>query len=259
MLFTYFFTFKNLDLKFIQTLMDIQLFIPCYIDQIYPETGFNVIKILEKAGCAVHYNPNQTCCGQPAFNSGYWKETAEFAEKFMIDFNSEMPIVSPSGSCTSFIIHHYQKVLGERPDLIEKHNKLKTNVFELSDFLVNKLKIENLGATFPHKVTFHDSCSALREYGIKDEPRKLLSYVTGLELIEMTECETCCGFGGTFAVKNAAISTAMAEKKVLNALETGAEYIVSTEASCLMNINGYINKNKLPIKGIHLADILACF
>jgi L-lactate dehydrogenase complex protein LldE len=150
-------------------------------------------------------------------------------------------------------------VLGERPDLIEKHNKLKTNVFELSDFLINKLKVENLGATFPHKVTFHDSCSALREYGIKDEPRKLLSNVTGLELIEMTECETCCGFGGTFAVKNAAISTAMAEKKVLNALETGAEYIVSTEASCLMNINGYINKHKLPIKGIHLADILACF
>lgn len=239
--------------------MDIQLFIPCYIDQLYPETGFNVIKILEKAGCTVHYNPNQTCCGQPAFNSGYWKETAEFAEKFMLDFNSEMPIVSPSGSCTSFIIHHYQKVLVERPDLIEKHNKLKTNVFELSDFLVNILKVENLGATFPHKVTFHDSCSALREYGIKVEPRKLLSNVTGLELIEMTECETCCGFGGTFAVKNAAISTAMAEKKVLNALETGAEYIVSTEASCLMNINGYINKHKLPIKGIHLADILACF
>lgn len=239
--------------------MDIQLFIPCYIDQLYPETGFNVIKILQKAGCTVHYNPNQTCCGQPAFNSGYWKETAEFAEKFMLDFNSETPIVSPSGSCSSFIIHHYQKVLTERPDLIEKHNKLKTNVFELSDFLVNNLKVENLGATFVHKVTFHDSCSALREYGIKDEPRKLLSNVTGLELIEMTECETCCGFGGTFAVKNAAISTAMAEKKVLNAIETGAEYIVSTEASCLMNINGYINKNKLPIKGIHLADILACF
>jgi len=239
--------------------MDIQLFIPCYIDQLYTKTGFNVIKILEKAGCTVHYNPNQTCCGQPAFNSGYWKETRDFAEKFLTDFDCDLPIVSPSGSCSSFIIHHYQKVLTERQDLIEKHNLIKNNVFELSDFLVNKLKVENLGATFPHKVTFHDSCSALREYGIKDEPRKLLSNVNGLELIEMTECETCCGFGGTFAVKNAAISTAMAEKKVLNALETGAEYIVSTEASCLMNINGYINKHKLPIKGIHLADILACF
>ena len=237
--------------------MDIQLFIPCYIDQLYPETGFNTIKILEKAGCKVHYNPNQTCCGQPAFNSGYWKESASLAEKFLTDFNSEIPIVSPSGSCSSFVIHHYHKVLNDRPDLLEKHSKLKSKVYELSDFLVNILNVENLGANFPHKVTFHDSCSALREYGIKDEPRQLLSQVHGLELIEMEECDTCCGFGGTFAVKNNSISTAMAEKKVQNALETGVEYIVSTEASCLMNINGYIAKNKLAIKGVHLADILA--
>jgi len=237
--------------------MDIQLFIPCYIDQLYPETGFNTIKILEKAGCKVHYNPNQTCCGQPAFNSGYWKESASLAEKFLTDFNSEIPIVSPSGSCSSFVIHHYHKVLNDRPDLLEKHTKLKSKVYELSDFLVNILNVENLGANFPHKVTFHDSCSALREYGIKDEPRQLLAQVHGLELIEMEECDTCCGFGGTFAVKNNAISTAMAEKKVQNALAAGVEYIVSTEASCLMNINGYIAKNKLAIKGVHLADILA--
>jgi L-lactate dehydrogenase complex protein LldE len=224
---------------------------------LYPETGFNTIKILEKAGCKVHYNPNQTCCGQPAFNSGYWKESASLAEKFLTDFNSEIPIVSPSGSCSSFVIHHYHKVLNDRPDLLEKHSKLKSKVYELSDFLVNILKVENLGANFPHKVTFHDSCSALREYGIKDEPRQLLSQVHGLELIEMEECDTCCGFGGTFAVKNNAISTAMAEKKVQNALAAGVEYIVSTEASCLMNINGYIAKNKLAIKGVHLADILA--
>jgi L-lactate dehydrogenase complex protein LldE len=136
---------------------------------------------------------------------------------------------------------------------------LKNSIFELSDFLVNKLKIDDFGATFPHKVTFHDACSALREYGVKEEPRQLLRKVKGLELIEMNECETCCGFGGTFAVKNPDISAAMAEQKVLNAIETGAEYIVSTEASCLMNINGFINKHKLPVKGIHLADILAKF
>lgn len=239
--------------------MDIQLFIPCYIDQLYPETGFNVIRILEKAGCKVHYNTQQTCCGQPAFNSGYWDETASLAAKFLSDFNSQMPVVSPSGSCSGFIKSHYHKVLKDQPDLLEKHAQMKSNIFELSDFLVNILKIEDLGAKFPHKVTFHDSCSALREYGIKDEPRTLLSKVEGLELIEMCESDTCCGFGGTFAVKNSAISTAMDEKKVRNALETGAEYIVSTEASCLMNINGYINKNKLPIKGIHLADVLAMF
>lgn len=239
--------------------MDVQLFIPCYIDQLYPETGFNVIKILEKAGCKVHYNPRQTCCGQPAFNSGYWKETTAFAQKFLTDFDAEMPIVSPSGSCSGFIIHHYHKVLRDQPEFLAKHEKVKTNIFELSNFLVNILKVDNLGAKFQHKVTFHDSCSALREYGIKDEPRKLLSKVEGLELIEMNESDTCCGFGGTFAVKNTAISTAMAANKIRNALEIGAEYIVSTEASCLMNINGYINKHQLPVKGIHLADILAEF
>ena len=237
--------------------MDVQLFIPCYIDQLYPQTGFNTIKVLEKAGCTVHYNPNQTCCGQPAFNSGYWKEASTLAEKFLTDFNADMPVVSPSGSCSSFVIHHYHKLLTENPELLKKHSELKKTVYELSDFLVNVLKVENLGASFPHKVTFHDSCSALREYGIKEEPRKLLSHVAGLELIEMEESETCCGFGGTFAVKNAAISTAMADKKVINAIATGAEYIVSTEASCLKNINGYCSKQHIPVKGIHLADILA--
>ena len=237
--------------------MDIQLFIPCYIDQLYPQTGFNTIKILEKAGCKVHYNPEQTCCGQPAFNSGYWKESASLAEKFLKDFNPDMPVVSPSGSCSGFIIHHYHKLLVDRPELLERHSQMKNSIYELTDFLVNVLKVTDLGAKFTHKVTFHDSCSALREYGIKDEPRILLSKVQGLELIEMEESDTCCGFGGTFAVKNKSISTAMVEKKVQNALATGVEYIISTEASCLLNINGYCVKNKLPIKGIHLADILA--
>ena len=207
--------------------MDVQLFIPCYIDQLYPETGFNVIKILEKVGCKVHYNPEQTCCGQPAFNSGYWKETTAFAEKFLTDFNDSMPIVSPSGSCSSFVIHHYPKVLTDNAEFLAKHELIKTKIFELSDFLVNTLKVVYLGAQFKHKVTFHDSCSALREYGIKDEPRTLLQHVDGLELIEMEECDTCCGFGGTFAVKNKEISSSMTEQKVLNALKTGAEYIVT--------------------------------
>lgn len=237
--------------------MDVQLFIPCFIDQLYPETGFNTVKILEKAGCTVHYNPNQTCCGQPAFNSGYWNEAGKLATKFMKDFNADMPIVSPSASCTSFVIHHYHKILKDKPELLEQLEVQKQQMYELSYFLANVLKKTDLGASFPHKVTFHDSCSALREYGIKKEPRELLSKVKGLELVEMNESETCCGFGGTFAVKNTDISSAMAEKKVENALETDAEFIISTEASCLMNINGYINKNGLPIKGIHLTDVLA--
>ncbi len=237
--------------------MDVQLFIPCFIDQLYPQTAFNVVAVLEKAGCTVHYNPEQTCCGQPAYNSGYWDEAAKLAGKFLRDFGDEMPIVSPSASCTGFVMYHYPKILKDNPELLLKQQKIKNKIYELSDFLVNVLKIEQLDVTFNHKVTFHDACSALREYGIEEEPRKLLRMVKGLELIEMAERDTCCGFGGTFAVKNTAISTAMAEKKVQHALETGASYIVSTEASCLMNVNGYIAKHKLPIKGIHLADVLS--
>jgi len=237
--------------------MDIQLFIPCYIDQLYPQTAFNTIKILEKAGCRVHYNPKQTCCGQPAFNSGYWNEASVLAKKFLADFNAEMPVVSPSASCTGYIIHNYHKLLDPASELFEQYELMKNSIFELSDFLVNRLKIEDLGAKFPHKVTYHDSCTALRKYGIKAEPRKLLNKVQGLELIEMNESETCCGFGGAFSVKYSAISSAMVEKKVLNALETKAEYIISTEASCLININGYCEKQNLPIRGMHLADVLS--
>jgi L-lactate dehydrogenase complex protein LldE len=237
--------------------MNIQLFIPCYIDQLYPQTAFNTIKILEKSGCKVHYNPRQTCCGQPAFNSGYRKEASKMAKKFLADFNAEMPVVSPSGSCTGYIKNHYHKILNDKPELMQQFEKMKDSIYELSDFLVNILHIENTGATFPHRVTCHDSCAALREYGVKDEPRRLLSHVKGLELIEMPESETCCGFGGTFSVKFNAVSSAIAEKKVLNAVETGAEFLVSTEASCLMNINAYCSKQKIPLKGIHLAYVLA--
>jgi L-lactate dehydrogenase complex protein LldE len=240
--------------------MQIELFIPCFIDQLYPQTAFNTIKILEKAGCEPRYNPKQTCCGQPAFNSGYWDEARKLATKFFADFpNASLPIVSPSASCISFVKHHYKKLFKEQAALLAECERVGQQGYELSDFLVNVLKVDDLGASFPHKVTFHDSCSALREYGIKTEPRLLLSKVKGLELIEMEESETCCGFGGTFAVKNTAISSAMAEKKVENAIAAGVEYLISTEASCLMNINGYCEKHKLPLKGIHLADVLANF
>jgi L-lactate dehydrogenase complex protein LldE len=242
---------------FTNKMMEVQLFIPCFIDQLYPKTAFNTIKLLENAGCKVHYNPEQTCCGQPAFNSGYWDEASKLARKFLTDFNNDMPIVAPSGSCTGYVINHYHKVLKDFPEYIQKHENIKAKIFELSDFLLNILEVKSFPVSFPHKVTFHDACSALREYGIKDEPRQLLRMVEGLELIEMPESDTCCGFGGTFAIKNTAISTAMSEKKVLNALKTGVEYIVSTEASCLMNINGYISKNKLNIRGVHLADVLS--
>ena len=238
--------------------MTVDLFVPCFIDQFYPKIALNTIKILEKLNIKVEYNKNQTCCGQPSFNSGYWDETLPIADKFLNDFPNNRLVVSPSASCIAFVKNHYQK-LSKDKTFLKKHSILKQNMFELSDFLINKLKVTNLNASFPAKITYHDSCSALREYGIKDEPRKLLKNVKGLEIIEMNENDTCCGFGGTFAMKFKPISVAMVQQKTENALKTGAEYIVSTEASCLMNIEGYIKKNKLPIKTIHLSDILSCF
>jgi L-lactate dehydrogenase complex protein LldE len=237
--------------------MNVDIFIPCFIDQFYPNTAFSFIKVLEKAGCKVNYNPDQTCCGQPSFNSGYWKETKTLALKFLKDFEEAKTIVSPSASCTGFIKNYYKKVLSDDKDALKKVNDFSPRLFEFSDFLVNQINKIDFGAVFKHKVTFHDSCAGLREYGIKDEPRILLQNVKGLELLEMENLTTCCGFGGTFAAKFHSISAAMTEQKVENALKTGAEYIVSTEASCLMNIESYIKKQKLPIKTIHLADILA--
>lgn len=236
--------------------MTVDLFIPCFIDQIYPETGMNMVKILEKLGVKVNYNSNQTCCGQMAFNSGFWDEAKEMGEKFIKDFPNDRPIVSPSASCSGYVKNYYGKLFFNTGLHLE-YRRLQKNMFEFSDFLVNQLKVTDLGATFEHKVTYHDSCASLREYELKDEPRQLLSHVKGLELIEMKDNRTCCGFGGTFAVKHEAISTAMAEQKVQNALDTEAEFIISTDSSCLLHQEGYINKHKLPIKVIHLADILA--
>ena len=237
--------------------MIIDLFVPCFIDQFYSETAESFVTVLKKAGCEVKYNPEQTCCGQPAFNSGYWKEARTIATKFLIDFEPADVIVTPSASCAGFIRNYYHKLFEEKNELLEKSDKISKNIVEFTDFLVNHLKVEDLGAVFEHKVTFLDSCAGLREYGIKEEPRKLLKKVKGLEIIEMENLETCCGFGGTFAAKFHSISAAMTEQKVTNAIKTGAEYIVSTEASCLMNLESYIKKQQMPVKTIHIADILA--
>jgi L-lactate dehydrogenase complex protein LldE len=237
--------------------MNVQIFIPCFIDQLYPETGFNMIKVLEKAGCTVHYNPNQTCCGQPAFNAGFVGEARDIAAKCMHDFagNSDY-IVGPSASCVGFIKNYYPRMFDNATLQIPVRN-MGNRVYEFSSFLTDVLKVEDLGASFHAKVTYHDSCAALRECKIKEGPRKLLSNVKGLELVEMENTETCCGFGGTFAVKFEPISMAMVEQKVQNALKTGASCIVSTDLSCLMHIKGYIQQHQLPLQTMHLADILA--
>ncbi len=237
--------------------MTIDLFIPCFIDQMFPDTAWNIVKILEKTGVEINYNPKQTCCGQLAFNSGDTKHAQKLAQKFLCDFPNNRPIIMPSASCAGYIKNHFNSLFREDKEYLVKSEKVSDNVFELTDFLVNQINFTEFNSEFNHKITYHDGCSALREYGIKEEPRILLSKVKGLELIEMEDTDTCCGFGGTFMVKFVPISTAMVEQKVQNALNTGAEYIVSTEASCLININSYIKKQNLPIKAIHITDVLA--
>ncbi|MEO6637723.1 MAG: (Fe-S)-binding protein [Ginsengibacter sp.] len=236
--------------------MKVQLFIPCFIDQLYPQTAFNMVKVLEKACCEVHYNKNQTCCGQPAFNAGFWNEAKDVAAKFLKDFDGTDYIVAPSASCVGFVRNYYAGLFENS----SQHNQVKdlsNKIFEFTEFLTDVLHIENYGAELNARATYHDSCAALRECKIKEGPRRLLSKVKGLELIEMIETETCCGFGGSFAVKFEAISIAMAEQKVTNALATDAEIIISTDISCLMHIDGYAKKKELPITTMHIADVLA--
>lgn len=236
--------------------MKVQLFIPCFIDQLYPQTAFNMIKVLEKAGCEVGYNPNQTCCGQPAFNAGFLSEARSVATKFIKDFDTVDYIVAPSASCVGFVRNYYPKLF----DNAAVHNKVRhlgKRVYEFTEFLTNLLKIENFGAVLNAKATFHDSCAGLRECKIKQGPRNLLNNVKGLEMVEMADNETCCGFGGTFSVKFEPISIGMADQKINNALATGAEYIISTDLSCLMQLDGYIKNKNLALKTMHIADVLA--
>lgn len=236
--------------------MKVELFVPCFIDQLFPETAFNTVKVLEKAGCTVNYNPEQTCCGQPAFNAGFWDEAKEIGYKFLHTFPEETVIVSPSASCTGMVKNYYNDLFTNTA----VHNKcrnIQSHICELSDFLVNVMQFDYFGAELDGIAVYHDSCAALRECKIKDEPRQLLSKVHGLELVDLKHGDTCCGFGGTFAVKFDAISSAMAQQKVDNAINAGANYIISTDASCLLHLQSYIDKEGLPIKTMHLADVLA--
>ncbi|WP_202923681.1 (Fe-S)-binding protein [Pontibacter fetidus] len=237
----------------------VDIFIPCFVDQMFPETAMNMVKVLESVGCEVNYNPNQTCCGQPAFNAGFFSEAREVATKFLDDFSNETShyIVAPSASCVGMVRNAYQDIFVKSSNLV-KYRAMQKKVYEFTEFLTDIMGITAIpGASLPGKFTYHDSCSALRECGIKAGPRALLENVEGFELVEMADNETCCGFGGTFAVKFEAISTAMAEQKVDNALATGAEFIVSTDSSCLMHLEAYIKKQNKPIRTMHIADVLA--
>lgn len=236
--------------------MTVQIFVPCFIDQLYPDVAFNMVKVLEKAGCTVQYNGNQTCCGQPAFNAGFHDEARAVCSKFLKDFEGAEYIVAPSASCVGFVRNYYQKLF-ENSSVHNDVRQLADRTYELSEFLIKVLGVDDLGAKLEGKATYHDSCAGLRECRIKKEPRQLLSKVKGLELVEMNDVETCCGFGGTFAVKFEPISIAMGDQKITNAGNTEAQYLISTDMSCLMHLDGCIKHKGSGLKVLHLADVLA--
>jgi len=237
--------------------MRITLFVPCFIDSLYPHVAISMVQIFERLGHEVVYPENQTCCGQPPFNSGFWDEARVVAAKQIAVFQDAEVVVSGSGSCGAMFKVFYPELFKDTPQ-IDAAKALAAKTFEFSEFLVNQLGVKDVGAKYEGRVTFHDGCHGLRELGTKAAPRELLRHVKGLELVEMGEAESCCGFGGMFAVKYPQISTAMAEVKCNSILEADVETVVSNDSSCLMQIAGYLNRNSpRNIRSLHLAEVLA--
>jgi L-lactate dehydrogenase complex protein LldE len=236
----------------------ISLFIPCYVDQLFPTVGISMVRIFEKLGHNVEFDQALVCCGQPAFNSGCWREAREVATRVVQRLQATDVVVVPSGSCGAMIRVFYSELFKNEPEL-EAAASVAKKTFELSEFLVDQLGVTSLGSRFPAKVTFHDGCHGFRELHVKQQPRQLLKQVKDLTLIEMEDQTSCCGFGGTFAVKFPMISTAMGEGKCASALGTEADFLVSNDSSCLMHLQGLLSRKKEKLKTIHLADVLASF
>jgi L-lactate dehydrogenase complex protein LldE len=227
------------------------------VDQLFPKVGMAMAEVLEQLGYQVDFPENQTCCGQPAFNSGYRAEARTVARHFLKTFATSECIVVPSGSCTAMITHHFADMFQKDPETLALVHALEPRVWEFSTFLTQVAGVEDVGARFERVVTFHDGCHALRELGVKDAPRKLLARVRGLELREMTPAEECCGFGGTFAVKFSELSGAMVRTKIEAIERTGASTVVSVDPSCLMQIQGALSRAGSAIGTMHLAEVLA--
>ena len=235
----------------------VSLFVTCIVDQVFPKVGLAMADILERLGYQVDFPRSQTCCGQPAFNSGYQDEARQVARHFLDTFRSAEYIVVPSGSCTAMITHHYEDVFENEHQPLEEIHRLAPRVWEFSRFLLEVAQVEDVGASFDGIVTYHDSCHALREMKIKDGPRRLMSRVRGLTLREMEIAEECCGFGGTFSVKFPEVSGGMARTKIDSILKTEASTVVSIDSSCLMQLQGALSRAGLPIRTMHLAEVLA--
>jgi len=236
--------------------MLISLFIACYNDTLFPETGKAVVRVLECLGHTVEFRSAQTCCGQMHYNTGYHPEAVSLMRHFVEVFRGAEVICIPSSSCVSMIRDHYPKMAAEA-GLQREIDDLIPRIFEFTELLVDKLGVTDVGATYPHSVTLHTSCHSLRSLHIGDKPQRLLKAVRGLDLIELPQSDQCCGFGGTFAIKNAEVSTAMLSEKMRAILDTGAEVCTAGDNSCLMHIGGGLSRQKGTARCVHIAEILA--
>ena len=238
--------------------MKVALFVTCLVDQLCPNVGMATVEVLERAGCHVTFDDRQTCCGQPAFNTGYRKQAREFAKRFIEIFENTdaEAIVIPSGSCAA-MVKHFHEVFEAEPEWQVRADRIAAKTHELSVFLVNRLGVENVGAISNSKATWHDACHGLRDLGIRDEPRRLMNNVQGLEFIEMQNADVCCGFGGTFSVKYPEISAGILDNKIEMIEKSGADTVVACDASCLMQISGRLSRLGSKIQTKHIAEILA--
>jgi len=243
--------------------MRVALFVTCVNDMLYPDTGRAVVTVLERLGVAVDFPTGQTCCGQPQYNTGYRRETEPLARRFGTVFDSYDYIVTPSGSCAAMARQHYPRMAGRarqegRADpALDRAAETTLRTYEFTEFLTDVLGTVDVGAYFPHSVTYHPSCHGLRLLRLGDRPLRLLRAVEGIDLRELGHAEECCGFGGTFCVKNPDVSTAMGRDKVDHARETGAEVLCGADNSCLMHLGGLIRHDGDPLRPLHLADVLA--
>jgi len=238
--------------------MRVGLFVTCLVDLMRPSIGFAALRLLEAAGCEVVVPPAQTCCGQPGYNSGDQKAAKALALKVLQEFDGCDYVVLPSGSCAGMIRVHYPALFKDDPAVIESIKRLSTRTYELTDFLVNVAKLQNIPGNYSGSLTYHDSCSGLREMGVQMQPRALLARMPGVKLTEMRESTTCCGFGGTFSVKFGEISTRMADNKCEHIAQTGAGAIVAGDLGCLMNIEGRLRRRgDLDTRVLHIAEVLA--
>jgi L-lactate dehydrogenase complex protein LldE len=237
--------------------MKVSLFIPCTVDLMMPEIGVSAYKLLARLGERPAYHKEQTCCGQPLFNAGYREQAKRAAKHFIEVFGDDERIVSPSGSCVSMVKNHYPELLADEPSWHDRACTLSSRVYELSQYIVDVLRITDVRAAFAGKVAYHESCHILRALGISEQPKKLIGAVEGTQYVELNNANACCGFGGEFSVGFPEISQALVKDKTANFLNTGADVLILCEPGCLLNINGYLHRNHPGKRAVHLASFLA--